>query len=411
MDTAVQIQVSRTEKEILSENLCFYFWDLRNQTTINHFNYLSTETSHLVIALTAITCVLGVLTNAVVIYITGFKMKEQKSRLWFLNLAVSEILFLLITPMRVNIILGKYWPFGSIVCKLSHAAFVCNLYSSSFLITALSIDRVLSVAKPLWHHKVFSQRICFFICIAIWVVVLPLGTPAIYYNDAHKDGLETHCAFFPFRYNTSKNDSLGEKIYFLSFVLKAMEMTSQVNDTWEPPGFVKFPYHRQVCKDSMCCADDTSLALYKEGHHYCNIFYIPLIVIGYFIPLCVMIFSNLFIVLQVRKSQQVNSKKLYKYITIIIGVFVLTKTPFAVANVVYLEELRKMNFSQMIWMRGLMVMLSVITNLCSCLNPVLYVLIGSKARATLIDSMFGIKSTLSKGFQNIRKKLSSLNII
>ncbi|XP_072259310.1 C5a anaphylatoxin chemotactic receptor 1-like [Pyxicephalus adspersus] len=250
--------VLRTEQAILSEKLCYTFWDLKNRSSKTKFRYLSTEISYVGIALVAIACVIGVFTNGIVIYITGYKMKEQKSRMWFLNLAVADILFLLTTPMR-GITLGKNWPLGSIVCKLSHFAFVCNIYSSSFLITALSIDRVLSVAKPVWHNQIFTQRCYLDNGFALW--------------------------------NTS---------------------------------------------------------LYKEGQHFSNIFYIPIIAIGYFIPLCVIIFTNLIIVLHVRKSKPLKTKKIYKFMAIFFGVFVINKTTFAVANIIYVEHVRKIDLSHML---------------------------------------------------------------
>lgn len=393
------------EKEILSENLCYHFWDSRNQTATSKFKYLSTEISHVVMVLAAITCLIGLFTNSIVIYITGFKMKKQKSRLWFLNLAVADILFLMTTPMRLMILLSKNWTLGSHICKLSHFAYVCNIYCSAFLITALSIDRVLSVAKTLWHHKIFSQRICFCVCAAIWMVVLPLGIPALYYNNVDVVQNETKCAFTPFLYDTSKNDSTPEKILYISFALEAIKTTSRINDAWEEPaGFVRFPQHRNQCKGSMCCADDISVALYKKGQDFSNVSFIPIIVIGYFIPLCVMIFSNLIIVLQVRQSHCINSTKLYKCIVILIGAFVLTKTPFAVAKMIYLKAVYDMDISFLKYMRGIRIILFVIANLNSCLNPVLFVLVGSKAKGLIINSVFH-KRTLSSSFKRSNKSV------
>ncbi|KAM5135139.1 chemerin-like receptor 1 [Mantella aurantiaca] len=401
------VKISQTEKEILSENLCFNFWDARNQTATSKFKYLSTEVSQAVIALATITCLTGLTTNSIVIYLTGFKMKKQKSRLWFLNLAVADLLFLLTTPTRLTMLLSKNWTLGSLICKLSHFAYVCNMYSSAFLITALSVDRVLSVAKPLWHHKIFSQRICFCICTAIWLAALPLGTPAIYYNDVDMVGNERKCAFIPFLYDNSKNDSAAEKILYVSFAYKAMRITSQENETWEPAGFVRFPQRRSECKGSLCCADDISVALYKKGRDFSNVSFIPVITIGYFIPICVMIFTNLIIVLQVRRSHCVNSRKLYKFVAVLVGAFLLTKTPFAVAKIIYLKAINNMDISFMKHMRGVRIVLFVIANVSSCLNPVLYVLIGSKARDLLTSSVYSTRSRLSSNFKRSNKSVTS----
>uniref|UniRef100_A0A672JZ13 G-protein coupled receptors family 1 profile domain-containing protein n=1 Tax=Sinocyclocheilus grahami TaxID=75366 RepID=A0A672JZ13_SINGR len=97
-----------------------------------------------------IICVLGVAGNGMVIYIAGLKMKRTVNTIWFLNLAVADFLFLSL----IFTIIYKYrdsdWPFGDFICMLSSLVTVLNMFASTFLLTAISLDRCLSTWVVVW---------------------------------------------------------------------------------------------------------------------------------------------------------------------------------------------------------------------------------------------------------------------
>ncbi|XP_053327988.1 C5a anaphylatoxin chemotactic receptor 1-like [Spea bombifrons] len=106
--------------------------------------------------LSVIICVVGLIGNVVVLGVTGFIMKKRQSRIWFLNLAVADLVFLL----------------------------------------SLNIDRALAIAKPIWHHKSFSPKARRRICAIIWSVTVLSSIPAIFLGGEVETKGKTECSLF-----------------------------------------------------------------------------------------------------------------------------------------------------------------------------------------------------------------------
>ncbi len=135
-----------------------------------------------------IICVLGVAGNGMVIYIAGFKMKRTVNTIWFLNLAVADFLF---SFFLIFTIIYEYrdsdWPFGDFMCKLSSLVTVLNMFASTFLLTAISLDRCLSTWVVVWartKRTVLKARI---ICLFIWLAAVACTLPVVIFRKTHSD--------------------------------------------------------------------------------------------------------------------------------------------------------------------------------------------------------------------------------
>ncbi|KAM8945648.1 chemerin-like receptor 1 [Pelodytes ibericus] len=143
-----------------------------------------------------LTCAIGLLGNATVICVNSFMLKGNKSKSWFLNLAVADFIFLLFLPLNAFALFTGNWPFGTHVCKAYHFLSISNMYASIFFIVALNIDRVLSVATPIWHHKFFSHRVCYCTCALIWTITILASLPAIFFSVEYNNGENIECRLF-----------------------------------------------------------------------------------------------------------------------------------------------------------------------------------------------------------------------
>ncbi|XP_006801534.1 G-protein coupled receptor 1-like isoform X2 [Neolamprologus brichardi] len=64
--------------------------------------------------------IVGTLGNALVIYVTGFKMKKTVDSVWFLNLAIADFLFIAFLIFSIiSLSQSHQWPFGQFMCKLN----------------------------------------------------------------------------------------------------------------------------------------------------------------------------------------------------------------------------------------------------------------------------------------------------
>lgn len=89
---------------------------------------------------------------ALVIFIGKLQRRPVAVDVLLLNLTLSDLLLLLFLPFRiVEAASGMHWPLPSILCPFSRFLFFTTVYLTSLFLAAVSIERFLSVAYPLWY--------------------------------------------------------------------------------------------------------------------------------------------------------------------------------------------------------------------------------------------------------------------
>ncbi|XP_036929745.1 C3a anaphylatoxin chemotactic receptor-like [Acanthopagrus latus] len=125
-----------------------------------------------------VTFVVGILGNGLVIYVTGFRMKRTVNSVWFLNLALADFLFLVFLIFTIiSHSHGHRWPFGQIMCKLNSLFSIVNMFASIFLLTAISLDRCLSIWVVVWAQNKRTVRKAQLISAVIWVTAAVCSIP------------------------------------------------------------------------------------------------------------------------------------------------------------------------------------------------------------------------------------------
>ncbi|KAG8446114.1 hypothetical protein GDO86_013835 [Hymenochirus boettgeri] len=341
--------------------------------SITDFVGISEVIQYTSFVLTVLTCVMGLVGNATVIGVSGFIMKKHKCKIWFLNLAAADFAFSLSLPLQAVAMWTAYWPFGSTLCKLYNYLSMCNLYASIFTIVALNIDRVLSIAKPLWHLKFFSQRICLWTCYRI-----------LFLSDEHVYDNKTECRMISVEQWNRKLQTVAEEPN-----INTEEMTQWGNSTTEGLRIL-YSISISIAKPMGWCQSDLADVVYLVE---CTL--IPCLVIGYIIPLGVIVFSNITIALQGRRSQAMKSPRLYKVVIAIILFFFLTWTPLVICEMILLIALRRLDTALVYKIYAMMPILYSIANMNCCLNPIIYVLAGSKVRGALTHFLSSTRATFS----------------
>uniref|UniRef100_A0A3B1JAA8 G-protein coupled receptors family 1 profile domain-containing protein n=1 Tax=Astyanax mexicanus TaxID=7994 RepID=A0A3B1JAA8_ASTMX len=161
--------------------------DLYNESCPNSTD--DTKTKHLLnltVFLHAVICVLGVLGNTLVIFVTGFRVKKTVDTVMFLNLAVADFLFTFFLIFNITHLAKDFdWPFGEFMCKAYSLVSVVNMYASIFLLTAISVDRCLSTWVVVWVQNmrtIFKARMT---CVVIWLTSICLSLPYFIYRKTH----------------------------------------------------------------------------------------------------------------------------------------------------------------------------------------------------------------------------------
>ncbi|KAM3921604.1 N-formyl peptide receptor 3-like [Leptodactylus fuscus] len=134
------------------------------------------KSQKLSITLYGIIFVLGIIGNGLVIWIAGFRMKKTISAVWFLHLAIADFLCCASLPLRIAqwVDLFSLSDSSMVLCILTIALFSINMTTSILLLTAMSIDRCVSVMWPFWAKVRKTRRLVRITAGGIWVLSLLL---------------------------------------------------------------------------------------------------------------------------------------------------------------------------------------------------------------------------------------------
>ncbi|XP_042366313.1 type-1 angiotensin II receptor [Plectropomus leopardus] len=132
--------------------------------------------------------VIGIVGNSMVVAVIYCYMKlKTVANIFVLNLAVSDLTFLITLPMwATSTATGYHWPFGVFLCKASAGLVIFNLYTSIFFLTALSMDRYLAIVHPMRSRRFRTVVYARITCVVIWLFAFLLSVPIAVTRDLHK---------------------------------------------------------------------------------------------------------------------------------------------------------------------------------------------------------------------------------
>lgn len=97
---------------------------------------------HIFPTIYGILCSVGVIANGLVIYAVTVCKKKMVSDIYVLNLAIADMLFLLVMPFNIHqLVRDRQWVFGNFMCKAVVVVDVSNQFTTVGIVTVLCIDR------------------------------------------------------------------------------------------------------------------------------------------------------------------------------------------------------------------------------------------------------------------------------
>ncbi|XP_064295811.1 C5a anaphylatoxin chemotactic receptor 1 [Phalacrocorax carbo] len=149
------------------------------------------EVSHghrAVLVLYAIIFLLGVFGNGAVIWVTGFEMRRTVNGVWFLNLSLADLICCLALPfLALPLAQDHHWPLGRFACKLLPSLTILNMFASVLLLTAISADRCALVTRPVWCQNHRSPALARGACAAAWLLAALLTLPSFIFRTTRTD--------------------------------------------------------------------------------------------------------------------------------------------------------------------------------------------------------------------------------
>ncbi|XP_073511442.1 N-formyl peptide receptor 2-like [Phyllobates terribilis] len=155
-----------------------YYEDYEENST--YYNKLEVILQKVSIILYSIIFVLGIIGNGLVIWIAGFRMKKTISAGWFLHLAIADFLCCASLPLRITEWVLHFDWLPVRICVMSLILFNLNMSVSVLLLTAMSIDRWVSVMWPFWGKVHRTCKLVRITVVIIWMLGL-LSTGLVFY--------------------------------------------------------------------------------------------------------------------------------------------------------------------------------------------------------------------------------------
>ncbi|XP_062239519.1 chemokine-like receptor 1 [Platichthys flesus] len=145
------------------------------------------------LVVSVVTFLLGFFGNALVIWISGFKMKKTVNTTWYLSLAISDFVFCTFLPFSITNMVMEEWLFGSFLCKFTSSIMFVNMFSSVFLLVFISIDRCISVMFPVWAQNQRTVNKAAGVAVLAWILGIALSIPSMIFRDVRSHLGRTIC--------------------------------------------------------------------------------------------------------------------------------------------------------------------------------------------------------------------------
>lgn len=293
--------------------------------------------------------ILGALGNLLVVWIYTTMRNRLKTMtdVYLLNLAVADLLFLCMLPFwAVDAIKG--WKFGINFCKMVSATYKINFFSSTFLLTCISVDRYISIvqvtkAQNLKRKRLFCSKLT---CLVVWLASILLALPEFIFSEVKIDP-KGHPTCTLVYWNNEKN---WTKILVLSL---------------------------QIC-------------------------------MGFCIPLLVMFFCYSVIIRTLLQARSFEKHKALRVIFAVVLVFVLSQLPYNSLLILEAAQAANTTITDCETIFSFDIAGQVAKSLAythACLNPILYVFIGVRFRKDLLRIVRFCTCGLSNG--GLSKTLSA----
>ncbi|XP_043973424.1 C3a anaphylatoxin chemotactic receptor-like isoform X1 [Gambusia affinis] len=187
-------------------------------SSVSHPTGLEMAAKHIQTFSLVIYCVIivvGTVGNGLVIYVTGFKMRKTVNSVWFLNLALADFLFTaFLVFTAVSLSQQHHWPFGQSMCKLNNFVSLVNMFASVFFLTAISLDRCLSIWVVVWAQNKRTVDKAQVISALIWLAAGICSTPYAYFRTVEDIQNQTYC-----KYPSTMTENKQWTLYIFRFVM------------------------------------------------------------------------------------------------------------------------------------------------------------------------------------------------
>ncbi|NWS97751.1 BKRB2 protein, partial [Mionectes macconnelli] len=295
--------------------------------------------------------ILGAIENSFVLSVLCFhKSSCTVAEIYLANMALADLMLVCVLPFWAINISNKFeWPFGLFLCKAVNIMSYMNFYSSIYFLTLVSIDRYLALVKTMSLGRMRRTVCAKWNCFVIWTCALLICSPTMAFRNIQ---------------------------YFEEYNITACVLTYPVS-YWEPA--------------NNCLLN----------------------IVGFMVPLCVVSYCTVQIIKALRSSElqkmkvvQTERRATMLVLTVLL-LFIICWLPFQITT--FIDTIRYFA-PKLKCLADMNEVLTQIAVYCafsnSCLNPILYVIVGKHFQKKAVEFYKGLLPKRFRKSQSVQMENS-----
>ncbi|XP_045908060.1 leukotriene B4 receptor 1-like [Micropterus dolomieu] len=227
-------------------------------------NDVSTALGALILGLVFL---LGVPGNLFIVWSILARIRQRSvTTILILNLACADGFLMALTIFFVIYLAMRSWVFGQVMCKGVFYLCNSNMYASIFLITLMSVHRLVAVVFPSRLSSLVSRKIVRRVIVCMWLLVMVFSVPSLVFRDVIKNTHRSECVphhswsryvKFQYAFETVVGFILPYTVIIISYVLilKRLRQTK---------------FHRKMCSEKLILAIVVMSGLFRLPYHVVN---------------------------------------------------------------------------------------------------------------------------------------------
>ncbi|XP_053100321.1 nociceptin receptor isoform X3 [Hemicordylus capensis] len=133
-----------------------------------------------IVVVYSIVCIVGLVGNCSVMYvIIRFTKMKTATNIYIFNLALADTLCLITLPFQGTDTFMGSWPFGNALCKIAISIDYYNMFTSTFTLTMMSVDRYIAICHPIKALDIRTPHKAKVVNICIWALASVFGIPVM----------------------------------------------------------------------------------------------------------------------------------------------------------------------------------------------------------------------------------------
>lgn len=128
---------------------------------------------------------LGVPGNLFIVWSILARCRQRSvTTLLILNLACADGFLMALTIFFIIYLVMQTWVFGNAMCKILFYLCNSNMYASIFLITLMSVHRLLAVVFPHTLYRLITRKVVRRVILGTWMFVMVISIPSLVFRAA-----------------------------------------------------------------------------------------------------------------------------------------------------------------------------------------------------------------------------------